>query len=80
MSENVRRLDEDGFDEVMKMTSKNSGKKAFRITGRAGSSQHGDKHLYQHFAMFIVKDEITGEKAIGGMGFGPEYPSGSLLS
>ncbi len=59
-------------DDVMKMIEK-GGKKGVPYYFEGGSSQHGDKHLYQNYAMFIVKDEKTGEKAIGGMGFGPEY-------
>ena len=33
----------------------------------------GDKHLYQSVAMFLVKDETKGMKAIGGMAFDAEY-------
>jgi len=60
------------FDDLAKMIEK-SEKKGVPYYFEGGMSQRGDKHLYQNYAMFLVKDEKTGEKAIGGMAFDPEY-------
>lgn len=60
------------FDDVVKMIEKGE-KKGVPYYFEGGSVQRGDKHLYQSYAMFLVKDEKTGEKAIGGMAFDPDY-------
>ncbi len=59
-------------DDVFKMIEKGE-KKGVPYYFEGGSTQKGDKHLYQSYAMFVVKDDKTGEKAIGGMAFDPDY-------
>ena len=48
-------------------------KKGIPYAFEGSSVQRGEKHLYRSFAMFVMKDEETGEKAIGGVVFDPEY-------
>ncbi len=59
--------------EDMEHNLEKLAKKGVPYYWEAGSMQRGDKHLYRSFAMFLIKDESTGEQAIGGMGFDPEY-------
>jgi signal transduction histidine kinase len=60
------------FDGWLKDIEK-AEKKGIPYYFEGGSMQRGDKHLYRNFAMFVMKDEQTGEKALGGMAFDPEY-------
>ncbi len=60
------------FDGVSKQIEKLQ-KKGIPYYFDSSSVQRGDKHLYRNFAMFLMKDEQTGEKAIGGVAFDPEY-------
>jgi signal transduction histidine kinase len=60
------------FDDTAKMIEKGE-KKGVPYYFEPGSVQRGDKHFYRSFALFLVKDESTGEKAIGGMAFDPDY-------
>jgi signal transduction histidine kinase len=60
------------FDDMTKMIAKGE-KKGIPYYFEGGSTQRGDKHLYQSYVMFLVNDEQTGKKAIGGMTFDPDY-------
>ena len=60
------------FDDMTKMIAKGE-KKGVPYYIEGGATQRGDKHLYQSYVMFLVNDEETGKKAIGGMTFNPDY-------
>jgi len=63
------KMDFDGISkDILKLQ-----KKGIPYYFEGSSVQRGDKHLYRNFAMFLMKDEETGEKAIGGMAFDPDY-------
>ena len=61
------------FDGLSKDIEKLAERRVFPTISKASMMQRGDKHLYRNFAMFLVKDEQTGEKAIGGMAFDADY-------
>jgi signal transduction histidine kinase len=60
------------FDGIVKEIQKVQ-KKGIPYDFENSSMQRGDKHLYRNIAMFLIKDEETGEKAIGGMAFDADY-------